>query len=876
MSNGLARASVRFRPASFVGSFVALLLGAAVITACAALLQTGILARIIPERYAHAPVVVAAEPYTSITVDRGQEQETISSPLPERARVDGELAARIAARPGVASVVWDQSFPVRADARAGADAQVRADARVRPDAQVRPDASTRSTGGDTSAPAPSSLSANSASAAGPPVAGRTPAAGEVLLSQQVAREARLKIGDRISLATPAGGTDVYRVSGLAAPSALGTGVWFDAVEAGRLSGHPGKADALLVTPRKGVGADTLAAQVKQAVGDKAQVLTGDDRGMAELPALAAGKTYLIGLGGSFGGIAAMTAIFVVMGTIALAVTQRAREFALLRAIGATPKQIRRTIATEAMMLAPAAGLLGAIPGYALANWWFGELLTRGAVPPQLTLTTGPLPIAAAVLLSTLAALGAGRAAARRPANLRPGQALGEASLTPPGPGKVRIGFGVAFCAGGVSLAAVASQLSGDAAATTALGVVMCFLTGVALLGPLIARAATRVLGLPLRAAGAPGSLAADNSAANARRLASAITPLVMVIAFCGTLVFMQTSIREASARNVETAVTADHVLTPADPTGPGLPAETAARAAALPGVRSATGILRTGVVHESMENLVTATTLGISGNPAHLPEVLDLDVRTGSLAALGTARDTVALDASLADNLDVTLGDRVPLRLGDGTHVHPKLIATYSRGLGVGQVLMPRAALVAHVTAPYDSQVLVAAKPGTQNAALTDQLKALTPAATVTDAAGYGVQADLAQELGAWANTVMAAVLGGFAAISAANTLVMTVLDRRREVGLLRLSGTTRRQVKGMMRWEALLVAATGLVLGAAIAWTTLLPIARGITGAAPYIPPAIAVPLGAGAVLLTLMATGLPTRALLRVRPLEAGAGKE
>jgi putative ABC transport system permease protein len=866
VSNGLARAAVRFRPASFVGSFVALLLGAAVIAACGALLQTGIMAKVTPQRYAQAPVVVAADPYTSITVDRGEDMETVSAALPERARVDTALAARIAAAPGVASAVPDLSFPVRYDADADADAGTSTGTSA--SASASTDTSTR-------AGQPSPLSAGSASAASPLTAGRAPAPGEVLLSQQAAQAAKLKIGDRFALTTP-GGTSSYRLSGLAAPSPLGTGVWFESADAGRLSGHPGKADALLVTPKKGVSTETLAAQVKQAVGGKAQVLTGDDRGMAELPALAAGKTYLIGLGGSFGGVAAMTAVFVVMGTIALAVTQRAREFALLRAIGATPKQIRRTIATEAMMLAPVAGLLGAIPGYALAKWWFGELVERGAVPSQLTLSSGILPVVAAVVLSTLSALGAGRMAARRPAKLRPGQALGEASLTPPGPGKVRIGFGIAFCAGGVSLATVASQLNGDAAATTALGVVMCFLVGVALLGPLVARAATAVLGIPLRAAGAPGSLAADNSSANARRLASAITPLVMVIAFCGTLVFMQSTIREASAQNVATAVTADHVLTPADPSGPGLPDTAAARAAALPGVRSATGILRTGTVYESMDNLGTAPTLGISGNPAHLPEVLDLDVRTGSLAALGTARDTVALDASLADNLGVKTGDRVPLRLGDGTHVKPKLVATYGRGLGVGQVLMPRAALAAHVTAPYDSQILIDAKPGAEQSSLVRDLKALAPAATVTDAAGYGVQADLAQELGAWANTVMAAVLGGFAGISAANTLVMTVLDRRREVGLLRLSGTTRRQVKGMMRWEALLVAATGLVLGAAIAWTTLLPIARGVTGGAPYIPLTVAAPLAAGAVLLAVLATGLPTRALLRIRPLEAGAGKQ
>lgn len=146
----------------------------------------------------------------------------------------------------------------------------------------------------------------------------------------------------------------------------------------------------------------------------------------------------------------------------------------------------------------------------------------------------------------------------------------------------------------------------------------------------------------------------------------------------------------------------------------------------------------------------------------------------------------------------------------------------------------------------------------------------------MTDRAGFVAQSDKDLELSGWANTVMAVVLGGFAAVSAANTLVMTVLDRRREVALLRLAGTTRRQVRGMMRWEALLVASTGLAVGAAIAGITLVPVARGVAGSAPYVPPMLALPLAAGAVLLCLAATGMPVRALLRTRPAALGAVRQ
>lgn len=884
MTNGLARASVRFRPASFAGSFVALLFAAAVITACGTLLQTGLTAHLVPARYAHTPVLVAADQSVRISVKHGEDTDSEAATLPERARVDSALAQRIAAEPGVADAAADFGFPLLLSPTGTAAAAPTGGAGAQPSLTGRPFSAAAAT-----------LPAGTAALA----EGRAPGAGEVALDVDAARAAHLAVGDRITLTAPgttgsaqpgASGAVSYRISGLTAdhgaPGAAGTSAnaWFADDVAGRLSGHPGRADAIAVQPRGGVNAAELADQVRRAAGPGPRVLTGDARAGVEQPQLGAAKEMLTALGASFGGTATMTAVFVVMGTVALAAGQRAREFALLRAIGATPRQIRRTIATEAVLVAPVAGAIGVLPGLALAHWWLGQLVSRGAVPAGVSLSVGPLPMLAAVGLGLLSALGAGYLAARRPARMRPSQALGDAAVERGNPGVVRTVLGALALAGGVALAAVAAQLSGADAANTALGVVMCFLVAVALLGPLLARLAATVLGLPLRSGGAgpAGSLAADNTRANARRLASAITPIVMVTAFCGTLLFLQSTVSHVSAQQVREGIVADQVLGSA---GPGLPAGTVGQAARVPGVDAAVGVLRSSAVFRSGDELVPASALGVSGDPADLSRVLDPGVSAGSLQALGGGSDggspaavrTVALDAQLADNLGVKVGDPVPFWLGDGTRVRPTVVAIYQRGLGLGQVLLPRAALAGHVSAAFDSQVLVSDAPGADRAAVAAALGRLgTPALTVTDAHGYAVQADHDQAVNGWANTVMAAVLGGFAAVASANTLVMTVLDRRREVGLLRLAGTTRRQVRGMLRWEALLVAATGLLLGGAIAWTTLVPVARGITGAAPYIPVGIALPLAAAVVVLALAATALPGRALLRTRPVEAGAAKQ
>ncbi|WP_224285662.1 ABC transporter permease, partial [Streptomyces sp. LS1784] len=243
--------------------------------------------------------------------------------------------------------------------------------------------------------------------------GRAPGVTEVVLDADTARAAHLAPGASLTLTAP-GGTANYRVSGLAAAQQAGPTAWFADATADRLSGHPGRIDAIAVQPREGVTAAALAAQVRQAVGGDAKTFTGDDRGAVEYPALGGARTLLMALGGSFGGYATMTAIFVVMSTVALATGQRAREFALLRAIGATPRQIRRTIAAEAVLVAPLAAALGILPGLALARWWFGQLVERGAIPAAVRLDVGPLPMLAAVLACTLAALTAGFLAARRP------------------------------------------------------------------------------------------------------------------------------------------------------------------------------------------------------------------------------------------------------------------------------------------------------------------------------------------------------------------------------------------------------------------------------------------------------------------------------
>ncbi|WP_211304015.1 FtsX-like permease family protein [Pseudosporangium ferrugineum] len=807
---------------SFAGTFLALMMSALIVSACGVLLETSLRASVPPERYANAQVVVAADQYEYVVTGSGEDLEREAVRLPDTARLDAALAARAATAPGAAVAVADFTFPVRAAGGAlighGWGSHLFTGATL--------------------------------------TDGSPPREGEVVLGRSAARAAQAAVGDPVSLETAAGRADfrlagIARVDGAGAPPA-----WFADTQAAALAGHPGRADAIAVLAAPGTDAATLAGSVTEVLaGSGVKVHAGDDRGAVEDPGLGYAKDLLFGIGGSFGGIATIVAIFTAAATVALSVSQRAREFALLRAIGATPRQIRRAVAAEALLVAPLAGIAGLLPGLGLAHWWFGQLQDRGAIPEAVQLHVSPLPLLAAVVLGLFTALGAGWTAGRRPARIKPGQALTEASVERWRTGRLRTLAGLAALAGGMVLTGVSAGSTGSDAAGVALGVVMLFMFAMALLGPLVAQLCVSLFGLPLGRAGSAAGLAVANSRANARRLASAITPIVLAMAFASTLVFMNTSESHAADKQLRAGVIADHVVT--DPAG--LAVNAAAEAARAPGVEAAVGVLNTQVLVPigagEFKSLQGAAVQGITGSGAQLAKVEDLDVREGSLDRLGG--DRIAIDITLATAADRGVGDRLALYLPDGTPVSPEIIAVYGRGLGLTSVTMDRAALAGHVTSAFDSMLLV--RGGTA--------ESLTPWGTVTDAAGYATERSLEARLGAWTNNTMAAVLGGFAAIAAVNTLVTTILNRRRELDTLRLVGSTRRQVLRMLRWESLLVSVTGIILGSAIAAATLIPMMRGMTGEAPYVPPLAYASFAIAAAGLALLAVTLPARAMLRRR---------
>ncbi|GGW69905.1 ABC transporter permease [Streptomyces lucensis JCM 4490] len=834
--------TVRARKAGFLGAFVALMCAAALITACGTLLDTGLRGTISTERYAAAPVVVSGDQYVHRTTVKHKKGKTKvkhkAKPIAERAWIPGELRGRLARLPGVARVVPELTFIAQPLTPAGTGGRT-AYGHAWDSAALTP---YRLTGGT----APK-------------------AAGDVVVDSDLAARARLRPGDRLTVQSTQAPRD-YRITGVATPATTvrhQTSLFFTAAEARRLAAHPGQVSAFGVLPAKGADPERVRqAAVRALHGTTAQVSTGDARGPVEFLDAAVARTRLVSMGGAMGGTSLLVAVLVVVGTFALTVQQRRRELAVLRAIAATSGQIRRLLGREALIVGAAAGTTGALLGLPLGGWLYSRFVALGAVPDTLQHTVGVFPPFAALAATLLGAWAAARIASRRVAMIRPAEALAETAAEGRRPAWGRIAAGLLLLAGGTVLVVVLTSLRTEPASTpvTFLAVVVLS-TSVALLGPLLVRAAALLLAGPLRLTGHGGRLATANLRGNAARMASVVTPLTLLIGMTCTVLFVQTTLGAAARTQAREGVTADWVVAAQ---GPGVPGEAAQRLRAQ---------------HDTVTEVVRTTIrVGLDKYPAQgvtpagLTRNWNPDVTAGSLARL--APGTVAVSALAADQHHLKPGSTLKLTLGDGTPATFTVAAVYARGLGFGDLTFAHDLVAGHVDNPLASSVLVSTtRTQTQLATTLREfpgLKVLSP----NDA--DHLQA-ARQQTNAEVNYLAMGLVLAFTAIAVVNTLAMSVAERVREFALLRLAGATRRQVLRLLRTEVLSVLLLATSLGSGIALAVLSAFSLGMTGhAAPTVTPLLYAALVGVAGLLALVAAAVPGRAALRVRAVTVATAKE
>ncbi|MFJ9048633.1 FtsX-like permease family protein [Streptomyces bacillaris] len=809
------------------------------------------------ERYAAADAVVAADQTTRYRARPwGGGSDTAEAALTERIRVPWHTVDLLRKVDGVRAAVPDSTFPVTWESADGAAAH--------------------GSSWEAARLAPYALRT-----------GRAPgAADEVVVSAGHGASP----GDRVRLRA-GGEARTFTVVGVADSR---DAVHFTAGEARRLAGHPGTVDAIGLLAEPGVDTAELGARVGAAL-DRAgvrdaraaddatalRVLTGEDRGGAEQLAAAPARSALLALCGAVAGTVILVAVLVVASLVAQALRQRAGELALLRAVGAAPRQLRAAVGREVLRVSVGPVLLGAVASIPACFGLLGLLRSGGAVPSGFEPAT-PAWLFAGVLVTAGLTVGIARLAAflgcEPIARARPAAALGAAAAEPVRERPARRITGLVLLALGVSAAGTATLQSGAAAAAAASAAALTMVVGCAVLGPWIARGATRVAAVPLRRFGGPaGRLAAAESASGARRLGAAITPVVLVTAFVLVQLSAGATLSRTGDEQAVAAMRADLAVTA---TGDGLPTDALDRLRGAPGVAAVNDVLRGTVVLAGREagapSLERLPVLGVT--PDDLPRTLDPGLVEGSFADLGPG--TVSVGRDRARSMDLRPGDRVRLRFGDGTERSPRVAAVHERSLALGEFLFARDELAAHLTAPRSTEVLIAASPGTDPSGLGARLMerlAAGPASPGARSTGGLAHVTLRQDpspvrlvaeeqrAGEILAGVVVAAIGAFTVIAVLSTLTLIGIGRRPALRLLRLVGAGRSQVRGMLCAEAALVAVTGLAVGAGVAAVPLAAFSFATARAVPYLPPLQGLLIVGVVAVAAAAGTLLPARRALR-----------
>ncbi|MEN3537946.1 FtsX-like permease family protein [Microbispora sp. ZYX-F-249] len=755
----IAWSTLRTRWISFAGTFAALALGAALIAALGQVLASGITSPPRgPQRYAAAPVVVVPDGTLTVDTWRGGS----SAPLAEPRGLADDLVARF---PGA---VVDRVFPARLSDG--------------PPAMGRPWAAART--------APQPL-----------VAGRAPSGdGEIAISagtwpgRRGSAAARAPAGTRVPVVT-ATGIRTYRVVGVTEAGPQPT-VFFADAHAARLSP---RVDALALW--------RPAAEVTKAVAGAARVLSGQDRALADpfREADERARNNANTIAGIAAGFAAFIAIFVVSSTFAFAVGQRRREFALLRTIGATARQVRRMMYGEAALVAVAASAVGAFLGPLATGPILDRLTALGMAPEWLVPSESSVPAWVAFGTGVVVALAGVAAAARRAGRVRPAEALREAAVEPRAMtwGRWIAGLGLL----GTALVSMAVTTIGDPGSATNnktfMPIVMLLIAALGLLAPVFVRPVTRLLVAPLeRLRGAGGVAVAGGTAASAGRTAATAAPVLVTVALAASLLGGAAMTDAAKAAVQSRPVRAGYLVLPDGDTG--LDRQLVQRLRAVPGVDVATETETSVYTLEGDTQLIRRPARAVE--PATLSTALSVPLVAGSAA--GLRDDTIVVSRTW----ELSLGQRVRMWRADGSPVTLTVTGVLGDDSPADAYVTP-----AHAFSALPSVAYVTQRPGASASAVR---VALEDAVRGHNARAMS-RAEWARESGdrqASASRLgLLAVLGimlCYTVIALVNTLLMAASDRAAERGGLRLLGATRAQVLRYVVAEALAVVAVGVVLG--------------------------------------------------------------
>ena len=707
------------------------------------------------------------------------------------------------------------------------------------------------------------------------VEGRAPSRpGEAVINRDAAKRAQLKVGDRTLLRTP----DPVRITIVGVVTFGGGGgegqttfTGLTRTDAERyLMPKPGEAGSIKVRAGPGIGQRELTDRIGRVLPAAYEAITGtqasDETEDATAGTFLSVFTTLLVV---FAGIALLVATFSIHNTFAIVVAQRTRENALLRALGASRRQLVGSTLAEAVAVAMTASLAGLLGGVGIAAGLQALFPAVGFPFPKGDLVFHATAWAVPMAVGLAVCAGSALSPAVRAGRTAPVAALREAAIDTSGASRRRTAAGASALAAGVAL--TVTGVAGPSVPLTAAGAVLTTAAFV-VLGPVASSVGVRLLGAPLSGLrGVTVALARRNALRSPKRTAATATALMIGVAVVSLFTVLGASMKATMNRTVDRSFAGDVAISVQlyGAGGAGLSPRIAPTVAQLPQVAEAVGLGR-GIAEIDGGGRQLSVT-----DPVALSRLLDLGTVRGSLADLGTHSVAVAKDE--ADKRGWTTGSRVTLGFADGQRVPFTVGAVYGQADLAGDYLITRAAWAPHHIQDRDTLVAIDFRSGVSTAA---GKAAVTKAVAPFGAPDVQTKSEYAKSSAAGVDTFLTLVYALLALavlialLGIANTLTLAVHERTRELGLLRAVGQTRGQLRAMVRWESVVVAAFGtaggLGLGAFLGWALVRATDSDGTGAFSVPPVRLAVVLVVG-IAAGVLAGWRPARRAARLDVLRA-----
>ncbi|MBT2396395.1 ABC transporter permease [Streptomyces sp. ISL-100] len=636
-------------------------------------------------------------------------------------------------------------------------------------------------------------------------------AGEIALDKTTADKGKYKTGDTVRVATN-GPVKEYTLSGVfitedGQVNAGGSLVLFNTPVAQKLYLTPGHFKDVTITAASGTSEQQLLDAVKPLLPEGAEAQTGKELADDQAEMIEEGMSALNQVLLGFAAIALFVGIFLISNTFTMLVAQRTKELALMRAVGASRRQVKRSVLLEAMVVGAIASVVGFALGLGLATGLRSAMSAFGAKVPAGPLIVSPTAIAAAFAVGVLVTMLAAWLPARRAAKIPPVAAMSSVHAVATTKSLVvrnSIGgfitlLGAAGILGGAVVGKDGRMLIGAGAFFALIGIIVLI--------PLLSRPVIALV-RPLigKLFGVSGTLAGQNAVRNPRRTGATASALAIGLTLVTGLSVLGVTMGRAVDKMTTDNIKADYMFTMAN--GGSLDSSALSALEKAPGVSAVSP--QTAADFELQG--VWAAVSGVT--PGDLEQVINVTPVSGSLDSL--AKGDMAVDDKTAKSRGLKVGDSVPVKFADGKKSKLTVGATYKANEFLSPILIDQKTVNKHEAKPYIREIWVKTDGGASAAnekALVDAL-GQNPAISVMD------QQDIRNQFGGVINTMLNIMYGllGMALLIAVlgviNTLAMSVFERQQEIGMLRAIGLDRRKVKTMIRLEAVVISVFGAVIG--------------------------------------------------------------